>query len=192
MPFYLAAVILTLAATPALAHVGAGHTGSFLAGVAHPIGGLDHLIAMITVGLWGALAGGRALWLWPAAFLLAMIGGFSVAALGIDMPFVEPAILASVIVLGLLVTLAVRAPVWIGAAIVASFAVFHGHAHGTEAGGEGLALYAAGFALATAALHLAGLGFGLLAERGIGQYALRGLGLAAMLGGVAIVAGLAG
>ncbi len=182
--------LVALAATPALAHIGVGHTHSFSAGFGHPLGGLDHILAMVTVGLWGAVAGGRALWAWPAAFVGAMIAGFAAASSGVALPFVEPAILASSIALGLLVLLAVKAPVWAGAVIVAAFAAFHGHAHGTEAEGASLIPYAAGFAFATAALHMSGILLGLSASGRTGQLALRGAGAAASLGGVALAAGL--
>jgi len=182
--------LLALAATPALAHIGVGHTHSFAAGFAHPLGGLDHMLAMVTVGLWGVLAGGRALWAWPAAFVGAMLAGFVAASAGLDLPFVEPAILASSIALGLLVLLAVKAPLWAGAAIVASFALFHGHAHGTEAVGASLIPYAVGFAIATAALHGSGILLGLSVDGRLGRLALRGAGAAAGLGGVALAAGL--
>jgi urease accessory protein len=185
----LSAALLGLAASPAMAHVGAGHTNSFASGFGHPLGGLDHILAMVTVGLWGVLAGGRALWAWPAVFVGTMIIGFAVAASGIDAPFVEPAILASSIVLGLAVMLAVKAPVWAGALIVGGFAFFHGHAHGSEAGGASLIPYAAGFAVATAALHGAGIGLGLVADGRMGRLALRGTGAAVALAGVAVAAG---
>jgi urease accessory protein len=182
--------LVALAATPALAHIGVGHTHSFSAGFGHPLGGLDHILAMVTVGLWGAVAGGRALWAWPAAFVGAMIAGFAAASSGVALPFVEPAILASSIVLGLLVMLAVRAPVGAGALVVGTFALFHGHAHGTEAAGASLIPYAAGFAIATATLHMSGILLGLSADGRRGHFALRGAGAAACLGGVALVAGL--
>lgn len=182
--------LAALAATPALAHIGVGHTHSFASGFGHPLGGLDHILAMVTVGLWGVLAGGRAVWAWPAAFVGAMIAGFVAASAGLALPFVEPAILASSIVLGLLVMLAIRAPVGAGALIVGAFALFHGHAHGTEAEGASLVPYAAGFALATALLHLGGIGLGLSADGRFGRLALRGAGGAAYIGGVALAAGL--
>ncbi len=184
----LLAITFLLLAQPAFAHVGVGHTDSFSAGVGHPLGGLDHILVMVTVGLWGVLAGGRAIWTWPAAFVVTMLVGFAAAAGGLHVPFVEPVILASIIVLGLLVAMAVKAPVWLGAVIVGVFAFFHGHAHGTEAGGVSLIPYAAGFALATATLHIIGIGMGLLAEGRIGQMALRALGAVAVLGGLAIAA----
>lgn len=173
--------------SPALAHIGVGQTSSFGAGVAHPFGGLDHILAMVTVGLWGVLAGGRAVWAWPVAFVATMLAGFAVAASGLQMPFVEPAISASVIILGLLVVLAVKAPVWAGAIIVGLFAFFHGHAHGTEAAATSAIPYAAGFALATAALHLIGIALGLVADGRVGKIALRSLGGVTVLGGIALI-----
>lgn len=188
--FFLMAVLTAFAATPALAHIGAGPANAFTAGAAHPLGGLDHILAMVTVGLWGVLAGNRALWVWPAAFVSAMVFGFGVAALGLDMPFVEPAILASTVVLGLLVLLAVKAPLWAGALIVGAFACFHGFAHGSEAGGASLVPYAAGFVLSTILLHLAGIALGFLMQGRVGQPALRLTGGAVMIGGIAIAAGI--
>src|SRR5438132_11654508 len=143
--------------TPALAHTGVGQTSSFASGFAHPLHGVDHVFAMAAVGLWAVLAGGRAIWVWPMAFVATMLAGFSAATLGLRIPFVEPALSSSIIASGLFVALAVRAPVWLGAAITALFAFFHGHAHGTEATVVSLIPYAAGFVLATAGLHAAGI-----------------------------------
>jgi len=158
--------LLMLAAGPALAHPGHGSTGSFAAGIAHPFGGLDHIAVMVAVGLWAALKGGRALWLWPAAFVGVMLVGAALGMAHVPVPLVEPGILASVVALGLLVALTVDLPVWTGAATVAVFALLHGHAHGTEvaetvSGAE----YIAGFALATATLHGVGIGFAQLMTR---------------------------
>jgi urease accessory protein len=163
------AILICIALTgtlvsPALAHTGVGSTTSFSAGVAHPLGGLDHITAMVAVGLWAALKGNRALWVWPMAFVTTMLAGFAAATLGLQMPLVEPAIWSSIIILGLFVALAVKAPVWLGAAIVGFFAFFHGHAHGTEAAADSLVPYAAGFAFATAGLHAAGIGLGVFAK----------------------------
>ncbi|HET7165219.1 MAG TPA: HupE/UreJ family protein [Pseudolabrys sp.] len=154
------AMLLVLAAGPAVAHVGHGSTTSFTAGLGHPLGGLDHVTVMVMVGLWAGLKGGRALWVWPAVFVGVMLVGGVVGMEGVPVPFVEPGILASVVALGLLVALAVDLPVAVGAGILAVFAVFHGHAHGSEVADtlNGVE-YMAGFALATAALHLAGIGF---------------------------------
>ena len=156
------AALLMLAAGPAIAHVGHGSTASFAAGLGHPLGGLDHVTVMVLVGLWAGLNGGRALWVWPATFVGVMLIGGILGMEGVPLPFVEPAILASVVALALLVALAVDLPVPVGAGILALFALFHGHAHGTEVAGtlNGVE-YMAGFALATAALHLAGIGFAL-------------------------------
>jgi len=191
MRFIFICMALTGAlATPALAHTGVGQTSSFASGIAHPLHGADHILAMVAVGLWAVLAGGRAIWIWPMAFLGSMLAGFAAATLGLQIPFVEPAISSSIIASGLFVALAVRAPVWLGAAITALFAFFHGHAHGTEATVVSLIPYAAGFVLATAGLHAAGIGLGLLAGRSIGKVAVRAMGGLAVLGGIVLMAGL--
>jgi urease accessory protein len=123
------------------------------------------------------------------AFTATMLGGFAAATLGLQMPLVEPAIWSSIIILGLLVALAAKAPVWLGAAIAGLFAFFHGHAHGTEAIAANLIPYAVGFAVATAGLHATGIGLGSFAERSIGMVAVRVMGGLAVLGGVALIAG---
>jgi len=147
-----------LAATPAFAHVGAGPTAGFVAGFTHPLSGVDHVTVMVAVGLWAALKGGRALWAWPVAFVAVMLVGGALGMAHVPLPFVEPAIMASVVALGILVAIAADLPVWTGAAIVGLFALFHGHAHGTEVA-ENLAgiQYMAGFATATALLHAVGI-----------------------------------
>jgi urease accessory protein len=155
-PPLLAAGLCAFAA-PAYAHVGVGETTSFAAGFTHPLFGLDHITVMVAVGLWAALKGGRALWVWPVTFVGIMLVGGALGMAHVAIPLVEPGILASVVALGLLVALAVDLPVWTGAVIIGTFAVLHGHAHGTEvpAAANGLE-YMAGFAIATALLH--GLG----------------------------------
>jgi urease accessory protein len=175
--------------SPALAHTDVGQTNSFACGIAHPLNGADHILAMVAVGLWGVLAGGRAILVWPMTFVATMLAGFAAATLGLQVPFVEPAIWSSIIILGLFVALAVKAPVWLGAVIAALFAFFHGHAHGIEATAVSVVPYAAGFALATAGLHTAGIGLGLFAEGSIGKVALRALGGLAALGGIAVIVG---
>jgi len=180
----------TGAFTPqALAYTVVEQINSFASGIAHPLSGADHILAMVAVGLWGALAGGRAIWAWPIVFVTTMLGGFAAVNLGLQMPFVEPAISSSIIASGLFVALAVRSPVWLGAATTALFAFFHGHAHGTEATAASFVPYAAGFLLATAGLHAAGIGIGVLAGRSIGKIALRAMGGLAVLGGIAWMAG---
>ncbi|MBZ9803346.1 HupE/UreJ family protein [Mesorhizobium sp. ES1-6] len=158
----LSALLLVAAAMPAYAHVGIGTTSSFTAGFMHPLSGLDHMTVMIAVGLWAALKGGKAIWAWPAAFVGVMLAGAALGMAHVPVPFVEPGILASVVALGLLVALAVDLPVSAGVAILGLFALFHGHAHGTEvpenAGGLD---YMAGFAIATMLLHAVGIAAGL-------------------------------
>ena len=156
----LAAVAL-LAPTAALAHTGVGDTSGFGHGFGHPISGMDHVLAMVMVGVFAAQLGGRALWLVPATFVAVMALGGALGAAGVDVPFVETGIALSVIVLGAVVALNVKAPVAAAMGLVGLFAVFHGHAHGAEMPEDagGLA-YAAGFMLATALLHATGLGFG--------------------------------
>ena len=171
----LSAILFLAAAMPAYAHVGIGTTSSFTAGFMHPLSGLDHMTVMIAVGLWAALKGGRAIWAWPAAFVGVMLGGAALGMAHVPVPFVEPGILASVVALGLLVALAVDLPVSAGVAIIGLFALFHGHAHGTEVpeNADGLE-YMAGFAVATALLHAVGIAAGLslgLRFRGLARVA---------------------
>jgi urease accessory protein len=181
---FLAALLLA-AATPAFAHPGHG-AASFAAGVAHPLTGLDHMAVMVTVGLWAALKGQRALWVWPATFVGVMLVGGALGMAHVPLPMVEPGILASVVVLGLMVALAVEVPVAAGAALIGVFALLHGHAHGTEvAENLGGIEYMAGFALATAMLHAAGLGLGLMTRRPVVRIA----GAACALLGLALVLG---
>ena len=159
----LFAAATIFAAFPGLAsaHVGVGETSGFAAGFFHPLLGMDHVLAMLAVGLWAAQAGGRMTWAAPCTFVAVMIAGGALGAAGAPLPFVEQGILASVLVLGLLISAAARLPFAYSIAVVAFFALFHGHAHGTEmplhASG---AAYSAGFALATVLLHAAGIGVG--------------------------------
>ena len=152
----LTALALLLVPSIALAHP--GHAGGFLPGLLHPFHGLDHLLAAVAVGLWGARIGGRALWALPVAFVVAMIAGGIVGSSGITLSAMESMIALSVLALGAAVTFDARLPVSAGAAIVAAFALFHGGAHGAEASTQdGFASYALGLALATAGLHASGI-----------------------------------
>src|ERR1700747_2289933 len=169
------------------AHAAVDPLASFAMGFAHPIGGVDHILAMVTVGVWGGLAGGRAIWVWPAAFVATMLAGFTAATLGVHVPWVPAAVSTSIIVLGLLVALAVKAPVWLGAAPVGLFAFFHGHAPGTEAVAASVLGYGAGFALATAGLHATGIGLALAAEGAIGTRAVQAGGSLTVLGGLVLI-----
>jgi urease accessory protein len=156
----VAALLLTL---PALAHAHPGHDGDheltwdFNGGFLHPLTGWDHLLAMIAVGVWAAQLGGRARWLVPSAFVVAMSLGAALAQNGLALPAVEHGIAASLLVLGLLIASAVRLPVAAGVALTALFALFHGSAHGVEmSANSSAASYTVGFAVATALLHSAG------------------------------------
>jgi urease accessory protein len=129
-----AAIFFTILilATPAFAHVGDGLAGGFLGGFAHPLFGPDHVVAMVAVGLWGAFLGAPAIWLLPIVFPLMMAFGGALGILGVPIPGIEIGIAVSAIVLGLMVALAARPPLWIAAVLVGAFAIFHGHAHGAE------------------------------------------------------------
>jgi urease accessory protein len=146
----------------AFAHPGHIHVHTLLAGLEHPVTGLDHILAMTAVGLWASQQGGRALWAWPAAFVSVMLFGGFLGMEGIALPLIEPAIAASILVLGLLIASATMLPVSAGALIIGTFALFHGNAHGLEAPATGASLlYALGFAASTALLHGVGLVLGL-------------------------------
>jgi urease accessory protein len=183
---------LTIALLPgaALAHSGHAVTGGFLAGLAHPILGWDHVAAMVAVGLWGASLGRPALWVLPLVFPLAMAAGGVLGVLGVPLPGVEAGIAASALILGLMVALTARPPLRVAALLVGAFAVFHGHAHGTELPeGAGAAVYALGFVLATALLHLAGIALGLLLATPLGRTAVRGAGGGVGLAGLGFLSG---
>lgn len=184
----LTAAIFAAATAPAFAHLDPAEHGSLMAGLSHPLSGADHILAMVAVGLWASQIGGRALFAVPAAFVGTMAVGFLLAVSGIDIPFVEPAILASVIGLGLLVATAARLPVAASAAVVGLFALFHGHAHGGELGAAGAFQFGLGFLVATAALHAAGVGLGMALGR-MGPLVTRLLGVATAVGGAALVLG---
>jgi urease accessory protein len=165
---HVLAVPAALAATaaPALAHPGAGVTHGFTAGFLHPVGGLDHLLAMVAVGLLAAVLGGRALWLVPASFVGAMVAGSLVGLTGTVLPGVELMIGASVVVLGALVAFGQGLPVALAMLLTGGFAVFHGYAHAAGMpAATSAAAYGFGFVLATALLHGAGVALGLGTER---------------------------
>ncbi|HSI41126.1 MAG TPA: HupE/UreJ family protein [Xanthobacteraceae bacterium] len=186
-PLLTAALLLSPAA--AYAHTGLGDTHGFAHGFAHPISGLDHVLAMVTVGIFAAHLSGRALWAVPAAFVALMAVGGGLGMAGVDVPFVELGIALSVVVLGLAVASGPKNwPLGVAMALVGFFAIFHGHAHGAEMP-ENVsgALYAAGFMLATTALHLAGIGLGFAVGRFGDRLAPR---LTQVAGGVMAVAGV--
>ena len=181
----LFALALALAPAAAFAHPAhPGHEALGLdAGFLHPFTGADHIAAMVAVGLWAALRGGRALWAWPAAFVSAMVVGFAFGQAEALAVSIEPVILASVIVLGALTAAQAQVPLAWGVLLIGAFGAAHGYAHGTEAPGAGAA-YPLGFVLATAVLHLAGLGTGLALGRFGKPELIRLLGVGAAAGGL--------
>jgi urease accessory protein len=184
----LGAIIGAALAAPASAHTGVeAHSHGFAAGFLHPVMGLDHLLAMLGVGVWAAQLGKRATWLVPLAFVAVMVGGAALALSGAPLPMVEFGIAGSVLVIGGLIALGARVPVALAMSLVGAFALFHGHAHGTELPGFAHpASYGAGFVAATALLHAAGVGVAQLARRHAAKlpFRLAGAMMAAVGGGL--------
>ena len=183
---FLATLVLT-AVWPLVAwgHVESGQAGGFLSGLSHPVSGLDHVIAMVAVGLWGAQLGMPALWVLPVAFPMMMAFGGMLGLIGIPLPGVEIGIAVSAVVLGALVLGEIRLPLVAAVGVVAFFAVFHGHAHGTELEpGQNAMLYSLGFVIATGLLHALGIAIGLIHRWDLGRQALRGAGALVMAGGL--------
>ncbi|MGA0261954.1 MAG: HupE/UreJ family protein [bacterium] len=188
---FLATAIWLLLGTSLWAHEDAGMAGGFISGLTHPLFGFDHVVAMIAVGLWGAFLGSPALWILPVVFPVVMAFGGALGVLGVEIPLVETGIAASAVVLGLMVALALRPKIAIAAVIVGAFAIFHGHAHGTELPEAASPLaYSIGFVISTGLLHLAGIGFGLFTRWPQGILAVRAGGGAIALVGVAFLTGL--
>jgi urease accessory protein len=190
-----AAALLAAMSSVALAHPGHGDAGGLAHGFLHPLGGLDHVLAMVAVGLFAAHLGGRALWLVPATFVAVMALGGALGMAGTGLPFVETGIALSVVVLGLAVALRISVPTLAAMALVGFFAIFHGYAHGAEMPVDASgASYAAGFLAATALLHGAGIALGIAVAR-LGEFAGRRsvqvAGGAMALAGVAILVGVA-
>ncbi len=189
----LAALALFAIGVPALAHahVGIVHTSGWVHGLAHPVGGLDHVCAMVAVGLWAAQMGGRSVWLVPLTFIAVMALGGALGMAAVPLAFTEQGIVMSLLVLGVLIAAAIRLPLAVSAAVVGVFALCHGYAHGAEMpqSTSGLA-YAAGFMLSTALLHASGIGMALF-TKGIGRVEwLRLAGIAITLcGGGLLFAG---
>ena len=164
---------------------GGALAGGLAAGFAHPFAGLDHVVAMVAVGLWGAFLGPPAVWLLPVVFPVVMALGGVLGAAGVGLPAVEVGIALSAIVLGLMVAGAQRPPLWVAASLVAAFAIFHGHAHGTELPASANALaYSTGFVVATGLLHLAGIALSLLKRWPTGEYLVRAGGAAISVAGL--------
>ncbi|MDX1643678.1 MAG: HupE/UreJ family protein [Thermoanaerobaculia bacterium] len=170
---------------PVLAHVGPGEVGGFLTGLGHPVSGLDHVLAMVAVGVWGAQLSAPAIWMLPVAFPMTMAVGGLLALLGLPLPAVEVGIALSAVALGGLVLGRVRPPLALALAIVGAFALFHGHAHGTELpAGESAVLYSLGFVISTGLLHAGGIAIGLVERWPVGHVLLRLAGLVVLLGGL--------
>jgi len=177
--------------TLAYGHEGAGITGGFVSGFLHPFLGWDHVAAMVAVGLWGAFLGNPAIWILPVVFPLVMAFGGALGVMGVPIPSVETGIAVSAIVLGIMVAFALRPPLWLAAVIVGGFAIFHGHAHGTELPGAASPLaYSAGFVISTGLLHLSGIALGLLVRWPAGKIAVRACGAFISLAGVGFLTGV--
>jgi len=169
------------------AHVSPDHTKGVLSGLSHPLLGLDHILAMLAVGLWAVQLGGRATWRVPATFVSLMIGGGALGMAGFALPFVEAGVLVSVLMLGVFIAAAVRLPLAASMAVVGLFAIFHGHAHGTEMQvGASAISYALGFVTATSCLHACGIGIGRLAQQHSKTTLLRFTGAAIVVLGLCL------
>ena len=184
--------LLLLLSTSALAHQqGAVDGGSFLIGFGHPFGGLDHMLAMLAVGMWGARLGMPALWMLPVAFPMLMAVGGVMGILALPLPSIELGIALSVVVLGGVILASLKPPLWASLLIVSFFAVFHGYAHGAELPGQSDPLpYSVGFIVATGLIHLAGIGVGFVTRLPHGMVALRAGGGAIAAVGVFLLATL--
>ena len=179
-----AASLSVLWTQSALGHALQGEASGFLTGFMHPISGADHVLAMVAVGLWGAQLGAPAIWVLPVAFPLVMAMGGMLGFLGVPVPGVEVGIAASAIVLGAAVAFELRPSLVIAALIVGCFAIFHGHAHGTELPqGQSALLYSVGFVIATGCLHAIGIGIGTVHRRPWGRRLLRVAGTVVAAGG---------
>ena len=187
----LFALALLAAAAPALAHTNRDVGAGLLSGLLHPLTGLDHLLAMVAVGIWGTQLGSPAIWLLPLTFPLVMSFGGVLGVRAVPLPAVEIGVAGSAAVLGVMILLSARPLLSVAAGIVGAFAIFHGHAHGAElpAAAEPLA-YGLGFVLVTGLLHGAGIAIGLLDRWPAGALALRGLGAAIGAIGLYLLGGL--
>jgi urease accessory protein len=181
-------VLSLICPAAASAHTRGGEALGFISGIQHPVSGLDHVLAMFAVGLWGAQLGAPAVWLLPGTFPLVMALGGSLGLMGVTVPGIEVGIALSAIALGLAVLWEARPQLWVAALLIGCFAIFHGHAHGTELppGADGM-LYSLGFVIATGTLHATGIGVGLVHRWPAGRIALRAAGALIGLAGVAFL-----
>lgn len=177
--------VLLLSVSSAFGHPLQDEATGFLSGFRHPISGIDHVLAMVAVGLWGAQLGAPAIWLLPVAFPVVMAIGGMLGLMGVPIPGIEYGIAASAILLGAAVMFEVRPPLVFAALLVGFFAIFHGHAHGAELPpGQDAMLYSIGFVIATGCLHAVGIGIGTVHRWSWGQKFLRAAGAMVALGGV--------
>lgn len=167
------------------AHVTGGEVIGLFSGIKHPISGLDHVLAMITVGLWGAQLGAPAVWLLPVTFPMVMAFGGLLGLIGVNLPGIEIGIAVSAIALGFAVFREAKLNLWVAAVLVGFFAIFHGYAHGAELPPEGNGLiYSIGFVVMTGCLHATGIALGLVYKWSAGRAALRAAGACVSLAGV--------
>jgi len=184
-------LLLDVFATATHAHAGNGLAGGFSSGLLHPVLGLDHVVAMVAVGLWGAFLGNPAIWILPVVFPLVMTIGGALGIIGVPLPAVETGIALSAIGLGLMVALAVRPPIAVAALIVGVFAIFHGYAHGAELPSSASPLaFSLGFVISTGLLHLAGIALGMRTRWPLGTGLVRASGGVIALVGVGFITGL--
>ena len=183
--------LFLLSISTAFAHSDAATLqGGFSSGFMHPMSGLDHVVAMVAVGLWGAFLGKPAIWILPIVFPLVMAFGGALGVIGVDIPHVEIGIALSGLILGLAVAFAVRPPIWVAAILVGAFAIFHGHAHGTELPNAANPLiFSIGFVTGTGLLHLAGIALGELTRWPWGKIAVRVGGAMIALSGLGFLTG---
>ncbi len=189
MRLIVLSVALLMLSQAASAHEASGVAGGFESGFMHPILGWDHVAAMVAVGLWGAVLGQPAIWVLPVTFPLVMAIGGALGVAGVPVPGVEIGIALSALILGVMVVSAARPPLWLAAVVVAGFAIFHGHAHGTELPHAVSPLaYSIGFVLSTGMLHLCGIAFGLLTRWRSGTLLVRAGGAVIALAGAVFLA----
>ena len=177
VPLACAVTLASVLATPASAHTGTGLAGGFVSGLLHPLSGMDHLLAMVSVGLWGAILGRPLLVALPVIFPAMMAGGAILGMVGAPVPPVELGIALSVLMLGMAIAFGLRPPVWLACGMVGVFALFHGYAHGRELPSAADPIgYSAGFVLSTGLLHIAGIAVGTVNDTRRGALFVKGLG----------------
>jgi urease accessory protein len=187
MPLVTLALALAAISSPAFAHIG-GHAGGFTHGLAHPFYGLDHVLAMVAVGIWATQLGRPALWLLPTTFPIVMGAAFALGVAGVPLPWAEIGIAASVLLLGAAIAFALRPSLVGSVALIGLFALFHGHAHGAELPPHGTAVtYGLGLVLATLVLHSIGIAIGMIACRPAGRIAMRAAGGAIAAAGLVLL-----